>query len=285
MSSIIGAGHEQPNVERYVGLSLGGGKSDRTTVTVIDYYRKQCKAFVIDVYESVGAHDDYSADEVLLEILSEFDIPVKVLAVDAPLTLPPCVNGCRKGCKGMAKCVVPEVRWMRNQFKKAHAQNKKLKQFTSYSQRPVDLFFRYRHLDQSGLHDETMGANQAPRAARMQYLKSHISAKVNLIEVWPKLTLFYVHKLFNLTRNQALSYRQLDEGIHIREHVVQSFIDDQNLFIYERDSKRFATSISAFDSLICAWAALNYGLGRCIEFRKDLPLQSGWIQIPKPLTE
>ena len=171
----------QQGVQRYIGLSLGGGKSDRTCVTVIDHYRKQEKSFVVDIFESIGPEEDQTADQVLLDLIEELSSGndrefLKVIAVDAPLTLPPSLLDCKDGCSGYEDCKNPSVKWMRLQYERTKIKNRKIKHFTPYTQRPVDLYFRYKHPDQDLFQDETFGANLAPQAARMQYLKRNFES-------------------------------------------------------------------------------------------------------------
>lgn len=281
--------HHAQAVSRFLGLSLGGAKSERTCLTVIDYYRKQDKAFVVDIYESIGAEEGKTADQVLIDLIDEIahelserdESSVKVMAVDAPLTLPPCLTGCDAGCEGYETCKKPDVRWMRHQYRRAQEKKKKLKHFTPYSQRPVDLYFRYKHPEELNLfQDETMGANLAPQAARMSYLKRFLG-EMELIEVWPKLALYYLQKSLRLSKRELLSYRHIEDGVHVRERVMEQLTEKSSLFVYERDLKKFVQNIAAFDSLICAWAALQYDLGRVVKFRSDLPLETGWVQIPE----
>jgi hypothetical protein len=125
-----------------------------------------------------------------------------------------------------------------------------------------------------------MGANLAPQTARMQYLKRHLS-DTQLIEVWPKLALFYLHKELKISKKEALGYRHLERGVHVRERILEKLVDKSKIFIYERDFKKFVMNISSFDSLICAWVAMQFDLDKVIKFRSDLPLDSGWVQIPE----
>jgi hypothetical protein len=267
-------------IRRFVGIALGGGKSDRTAVTVIDLYSKQGKAFVIDVFDSVGSQGDLSADEVLIEIIREQSSAVEIIAVDAPLSLPPCAMGCAKDCKSVANCRRPDVKWMRKLFLKAKSKNKKLKQFTPYTQRPVDAYYRYLFLDEDMFQDETLGSNRAPQAMRMQFLKSRLG-QAPLIEVWPKLALRQVAPAFGLDVKEVSEYRDLEAGIDVREQIIESLVKRCDVFLYERDSKKIASSMIAFDSFICAWVALMVGLDRCMKFKKDIPIASGWVQIPE----
>lgn len=281
------AAHKQA-VKRYLGLSLGGAKSDRTCLTVLDHYTNHDKAFVVDVFETIGAQDDLTADQVLLQLydelayeLSETDeSTVEVMAVDAPLTLPPCFGGC-DGCdEGYEHCKRSAVKWMRQQYRRAKERNSKLKHFTPYTQRPVDVYFRYKHPDENLFQDETLGANQAPQAARMNYLKK-LFGSVRLIEVWPKLSLHYLQRSLKLSKRELLSYKHLEDGVHVRAKILERLVEKSNLFVYERDLKKLVSNVAAFDSALCAWAALRFDLGLVVKFKGDLPLDTGWVQIPE----
>lgn len=274
--------------DRYLGLSLSGAKTDKTCLTVIDHYHRQDKAFVVDIFESIGSEEDLTSDEVLLstihEIANEFSDRhrngIQVLGVDAPLTFPPCLASCDEDCKGYEKCKRPVVRWMRAQYQKAKESKNKLKHFTPYGQRPVDLYFRYKFPDENLFQDETMGANLAPQAVRMNYLKRHL-ADVRLIEVWPKLVLHYLQKPLRLSRREITSYRNIEGGAGARQRILEHLSDKARLFIYDRDLKKFVANSDAFDSLICAWVALEADLGRVVKFPANLPLESGWIEVPE----
>ena len=143
----LGANKTVSPVSRYLGMTLGGAKSDRTCVTVIDYYRKQDKAFVVDIYESIGPQDNLTADQVLIDLIAELSKDasaahqegIRVMGVDAPLTLPPCVPGCEDSCEGYDNCKKPAVKWMRQHYQRAKQRNGRVKHFTPYSQRPHSM--------------------------------------------------------------------------------------------------------------------------------------------------
>jgi hypothetical protein len=144
----------------------------------------------------------------------------------------------------------------------------------------VDLFYRYQNPGADVLQDDTLGANLAPQAARMQYLKSHIPRHIKLIESWPKLAVLHCHKGLDISKDEALSYRHMEDGVHIREDILAAVADATGLFLYERDVKKFAQNMAAFDSFICAWVALMKGLNRCAKIPKTLPVETGWVEFP-----
>jgi hypothetical protein len=278
---------EQP-IRRYLGLSVGGAKSERTCLAVIDHYQNHRKSFVVDVFEGIAAEGELNADQVLIDLVEELsgelsdenESAVRVMGVDAPLTLPPCLLGCDSDCPGYEKCRKPEVRWMRNLYLKERARNSRVKHFTPYSQRPVDLYFRSRQPERDFTRDETMGANLAPQAARMAYLRERLGV-AKLVEVWPKLALFNVMKPLKLTRRDVLECRNLERGAAIRTRILERLADVAQIFIYERDLKKLIQNMDAFDSFLCAWVAMMSDLGKVVPFKADLPLDSGWVTIPE----
>jgi hypothetical protein len=282
VSSASSTHQHELGVSRFIGLSVGGAKSDRTCLTIIDYYRKQEKSFVVDIFEGICADNDRTADEVLFELLKEIKAEgpaVKIMAVDAPLSFPPCAFGCEESCQGYDRCKRPAVRWMRTQYTKEKAKNHRLKHFTPYGQRPVDLYFRYKFPEENLFQDETMGANLAPQAVRMNYLKKHLDDQ--LVEVWPKLALYSLHKPLKISKREILDYRNLERGAGIRQKLIDKLSAESKMFIYERDMKKFLTNVSAFDSLVCAWVALLTDLERVVQYKSDLPIETGWVQVPQ----
>jgi hypothetical protein len=219
-------------------------------------------------------------DELEHEIKSDNGNCVRVMGVDAPLTLPPCLLGCEDSCTGYEKCRKPEVRWMRAQYLKAKSRNSKTKHFTPYSQRPVDLYFRYKYSEPNLFQDETMGANLAPQAVRMAYLSRRLP-ELRMVEAWPKLVLYHLVKPLKLSKREVLDYRHIERGAGVRTRVLERLVEKSQLFIYERDMKKLVMNLDGFDSFICAWVAMMADLERVVEFKSDLPLDSGWIEIPE----
>ncbi|HRK01560.1 MAG TPA: hypothetical protein PLH57_02765, partial [Oligoflexia bacterium] len=60
--------------------------------------------------------------------------------------------------------------------------------------------------------------------------------------------------------------------------------DRYHIFVYERDASKLLSSVPAFDSFICAFVALQYSLGRVVDFKHELNqkeiLKTGWIELP-----
>jgi hypothetical protein len=277
------------DVERFIGISIGGAKSDRTALTVLDFYTKQKKAFVVDVIDGIGPdpisldnlRSEYTADQALLDLIEELKINLNLIIVDVPITLPPCFLDCDIKCSGYDKCKKQEVKWMTKQYQDALKKHKKIKHFTPYTQRPVELYFRYKFFNADIFQDESLGANYAPLVARVQYLKRHFPKNSILMECSPKLSLFNVSKKLKLSLDDYKEYKSIESGIHIREKIIEKIIHIEGIFIYERDLKKLISNIHAFDSFLCVWAGFAFYNNKVHRYPKDFPIKSGAIVVPE----
>ena len=272
---------------RYLGLELSGAKNQKTALAVLEYYPTEKKIFLLDIFDRVAVHEGQSADEALLELIADFKPGVAKLGVNVPLQLPPCTTCMRKACVTAGKCAAPAVQWMRSLNKKASrgAEKKLVREFTPYTQRPVELWIRYRVLPKlPESHrfeiDETLGGNKAPLTMRMDYLKRHLR-DLQLVEVWPKLTVAILALELGLSRRTIVSYRHLEEGIHAREEILEKLVEEHGVFIYERDVRKLAHSLASFDAFICAYSALLADIHKCTRHPAGFPVSSGWVQFPE----
>ena len=278
--------------KRYLGLDLSGARNQKTTIAVLEYYPKEEKIFLLDIHSGIGAEKKKSGDEVLIDLVSELRTSSTVLAANVPLTFPPCSPCKRKSCSSQDKCTHPPVKWMRETVRKAARRTgsrskpalPKTRGFTPYTQRPVELWVRYNvfpalkpdfHFD----IDETLGGNRAPLTARMGYLRPRLKG-VSLIEAWPKLTLAVLAEEIGLERRFMTSYRHLEKGIHSRGRLLEALADSCGIFIYERDPRKLADSLAAFDALLCAYTALLSDTGHCAKIPAGFPKNSGWVHYP-----
>lgn len=273
--------------ERFLGLELSGAKNDKTALTVLEHYPKEKKIFVLDVFEKIGPAKNKgsdqitSGDEALIEIIQEH-APFKKLAVNVPLTLPPCIICTKAHCPLSTKCTVPSVKWMREKLKKID----KRAQFTPYTQRPVELWIKHYLLadypkDLAFDVDEALGGNRAPLTARMQFLSRHLGFKKNpALEVWPKLTLLQLSQSLHLTKRQLLGYRKLEQGVYFRQEILTVLVKRFGLFVYDRDLAKLSQNLTSFDSFICALTAQIWNRGQTAAMPKGFPKDSGWVTYP-----
>jgi hypothetical protein len=275
----------------YLGLELSGAKNEKTALAAIQYYPKERKIFLLDIYDRIAAQNGQSSDDALLELLDEMRPGIGALGVNVPLELPPCMSCTRKSCPLPAHCTVPSVKWMRDATRRAGRGDKdiRVKDFTPYTQRPVELWARYQIMPELGPAatfeiDETLGGNKAPLTSRMHFLRRHL-AGIKLLEVWPKLTIAALSESMGVSKRTLSNYRKLEEGMQARSEILESLSSRQSVFIYERDLRKLSHSLAAFDAFVCAFTALLADLNECVRVPTGFPGASGWVQYPKLRSE
>jgi hypothetical protein len=270
--------------KRYLGLDLVVEKNQKTALAVLEYYPTENKIFLLDIFERIAG------DQALLEIVEELKPGISCLGTNVPLDLPPCIPCTRKTCPTPVKCTDPQVKWMRDLTRKIQKSQDfkdsgmKVLEFTPYTQRPIELWIRYQLLPKlPESHrfevDEALGGNKAPLTARMSFLKRHLH-KIPLAEVWPKLAVAIFAQQLGLQKRTVAKYRQLEEGIHAREEIIEELTHRHGIFIYERDVRKLSHSLAAFDAFICAYTALLSDTDRCAEMPHGFPSSTGWVQYP-----
>lgn len=274
---------------RYLGLELAGAKNQKTALAVLEYYPKEGKTFLLDVYDKISAEENQTGDEALLatldEVISNESHRIAKLGVNVPITLPPCIECTRKTCPLPDKCTVTTVKWMREQTRKAknddYTTGVNVLEFTPYTQRPFEIWARYQilpklHPDYRFEIDEALGGNRAPLTARMHFLSRHLK-KIPLVEVWPKLTISTLAQGIGISRRIISSYRKLEEGYAARVELLETLAMKKGVFIYDRDLKKLAQSLTAFDAFICAYTALLSDRDMTVPPPKGFPKESGWV--------
>ncbi len=273
------------NAQRYLGLELAGAKNQKTALAALEFYPQEQKIFLLDIFEKIMKHEDQTSDEALLDLVAEFkpitaELTTRVpMGVNVPLDLPPCIGCTRKTCPLPQKCTVPTVKWMRETAKKAQ----KKKEFTPYTQRPVELWIRHHVLPElPAAHafeiDETLGGNKGPLTARMHFLKRHLHG-IRLLETWPKLTISVLGFELGLSKRTLSSYRKLEEGAYAREEILETLVHQKGVFIYERDIQKLSHSLACFDAFICAYTALLADTHQCAKTPKAS--LGSWVHYPR----
>lgn len=267
--------------QRYLGLELSGAKNPKTALSVLEFYPKERKLFLLDIHEKIARGEGQTPDEALIELIEEERTERASLGVNVPLTLPPCIGCTRKTCPMPAKCSVASVRATVARMRKIAGAEV---DFTPYTQRPIELWVRHELFPSLPKAfrfdlDETLGGSKAPLTARMDFLKRHLQG-LELYEVWPKLSVALLGQDLKLNRRLVTSYRNLEEGAHSREEILEAIVDGFDVFIYDRDARKLALSLAAFDSFICAFTAFLAGTGRTEKPPAGFPVASGWVHFP-----
>jgi hypothetical protein len=307
------------DTRRYLGLELAGAKNHKTALAALEYYPKEKKLFLLDIYDRIAGHPEAaespkrgmsspfalttSGDQALLDTLLELvtesgSAPKSVtLGVNVPLALPPAIACSRKGCGKSATQAAAAAKWMREAHRKAERQARverdlpRVTEYTTYTQRPVELWIRYQVMSRlPETHrfeiDEALGGTKAPLTARMHFLLAHLRAssklrKIPLIEAWPKLTVACLAQAMDIPKRTLLDYRRLETGVHAREQILERLTEAQDVFIYERDVQKLAASLTAFDAFVCAYTAYLADTQRCAKIPSGFPVASGWVHYPQ----
>lgn len=264
------------NFERFLGLSLSGGKSDRSCLAVIDCYSEPRRLFLTGIFDRIKSEEFISADLKLHELISQFSEACRWIGFDVPLTLPTCVT-CELRCPGFETCSVTEMKWMRTVYQKIQKKKPK-KMFTPYTQRALDLFLQ--ELEEDNLEiQQALGANLAPMTARALFIKRRL--ELPTFEVAPKISVFRLGQKLGVNKTHLLNYRSTTHGEDARRTFLQSLIDKTGLFIYQQDLKILIESYHAFDSLICAIVGQLHSQGKAEPAPDDFPAKAGWAVFPK----
>lgn len=251
--------------KRYAGLELGGSKSARTALTVLEYFPSENKLFLRTLHTQIKGEGDAYSDERLLSLVRE--AKGAVLGVNAPLTLSPCLACKLPVCPGFRLCEEPAVRWMREESARLGIHPEK--QPTPYTQRPVDLLVRGRYQDRSPVplpSEESFGSGRAPLAARARYLMRHLD-RVSLLEVQPRLALALLAPAYPLSPRELRRYRDVEDGVENRVSILEKLGDEPHaeglprIFLYNSDIYALARDLAAFDSFLCALMAVYSDLG------------------------
>ncbi|MCY1063325.1 DUF429 domain-containing protein [Nannocystis sp. RBIL2] len=189
---------------RFIGVALGGGRGKTTAVARLERVETEGDAPRVRLAEArlrhghrgsgeeggEGGGDPLFRDEVLVAYLQRWVSDDTVVAIDAPLTLPPCIR-CPLACPGVQACTVPVVAWMRKHAPALHAARRSdpgKPAVTPYTQRAVDVLLTHVGLSPR----ESLGQGMGPLAARAAYLRRALSPLLrlheNLIEVHPPAT-------------------------------------------------------------------------------------------------
>jgi len=265
---------------QYYGISLGGGKGDKTCLSILEYFPDEDKLFLSDLFPNIKQKQNHSSDSQLLDLIEQHKKNLKLVGVDTPLTLPPCTN-CRLKCPGHEKCSVPEVRWMWARYlRKSKGMDKKRpnRMFTPYTERCTEQYLQDQ-IDTELATDHVLGANRAPLTMRSRYIKKRLQ-KVKLKEVQTRIAFFRLGKELGLRKTLRKGYRQMVKGEEARLLFLEKMSDNDLCFFYHRDFQAMVKDLNAFDSFLTALACFLDDLGACEKMPKGFPSKSDWPLFP-----
>ena len=216
---------------RFIGISLGGGRGKTTAVARLelgddDTYVLE-EARVKGEHRGGGPGDSRPGsfrDGVLIEYLQRYIDERTVVAVDAPMTLPPCMR-CQLACPGSEVCEVPVVAWMRRHGEALSVHRGRRDPgkpyVTPYTQRATEILLEHATLQPR----EALGQGMGPLAARGVYLRRLLSPQLrlheNLIEVHPRATLT---RLFGREQERTTRHGDLETVWACRKTVLHDLV-------------------------------------------------------------
>lgn len=262
---------------QYMGISLSGGKADKSCVAVLDYYPAHKKIFLTKVIEKIKSEEFISADLKIHEIVTQYSKNILLIGIDAPLNLPKCVT-CKLECPGYENCEEEEIEWLRAFYLKINKTKKPKKMFTPYTQRVLDAYLMHALEEKFEVH-HALGANLAPLTTRAMFISRRL--KHQFIEVSPRLSVYRIGKELKLARNQIKFHKNSIGGSDIRRAFLHALTEKKGLFIYEQDLKSLVENSHAFEAFICAYSAFLHNIG-LTEAKPDfLPEKEPWVALPK----
>lgn len=265
-------------LHRFIGVHLGGAKSDRTALVLLDYYPSQKKLFLSEIYPNIEASHGVSSDQVLFDLINENLADLESINLDAPLKFPKCIR-CRLKCPGYEACKEKEIVWMWKHFKNKSKKKKRSKIFTPYTQRACEVYISS-NVDDSLLPPETLGSNLAPLTARAHFLLRRLPAKLQKNEVFPKLSVLKIGEPLHVAKSHLGFYNHSVGGDVSRQVFLEALVREDRAFIYHQDFTKLISNLDVFDAFVCAYTGFLKFSKQVQKPPRDFPLNDGWVEIP-----
>jgi hypothetical protein len=267
-------------MKRFIGVSLGGGKTDKTSVAIVEYYPEHNKIFLAKLFEKIKTEDEFSADLQIHEFLNQYKSEVEYVAFDAPLDYPKCLQ-CALPCPGYELCTEIEIKWMWNHFNEHRKDKRPKKLFTPYTERCVEMYIAH-ELEEPFNINHAMGANMAPMLARAQFISRRLDYEA--IEVYPRLSVWRVGVELRVNKSHLRFYRHAVDGDNSRLNWLQALSNSKQFgsyFMYQQDVNLMVENLHSFEAFICALTAFFKYKDFTEKRPKGFPLNESWIEFPK----
>lgn len=265
--------------DKFIGVSLSGGKSDKACLALVEYYPDQKKIFLSKLIEKIKTEEMISADLKIIEMINQFKNDLKTIAFDVPLSLPTCIT-CQLKCPGYELCGEDEMKWMRQLYAKINMKKKPKKMFTPYTQRCTEAYIAHELEETFEIH-HALGSNSAPLTARALFLQRRLDH--DCIEVFPKLAVWRLGQMLRISKSHIKFHRHSNGGDISRKIFIEALAEKFNLFIYEQDKKSMIENNHAFEAFICAFVGYLKAQGKNEKRPAGFPKKQVWIEFPTGL--
>jgi hypothetical protein len=265
----------------FLGLSLAGGKTDKSCLVVLDYYPDQKKVFLSKIYEKIKNEDALSSDLKLFELIMQYGDRAEFLALDVPWDLPECLQ-CELKCPGYETCKEDHIKWMWDYYYNHRVKKRPQKVFTPYTQRCVE-FYLQTELEEKFILPHAMGANSAPLMARAKFLlrRLHGMTKITPIEVFPKLSVWRMGLALGALKSNMRAHKHASYGEQARRSLLHSMIQKNIAFFYEQDRKTLIENGHSFDAFVLAFTAYLKYQKQTEKKPTGFPEKESWIEFPR----
>ncbi|MFN7904591.1 MAG: DUF429 domain-containing protein [Pseudobdellovibrionaceae bacterium] len=265
----------------FLGLSLAGGKTDKSCLVVLDFYKDQNKIFLTKIHEKIKNEDALSSDLKLFELINQHLDRTEYLALDVPWELPSCLR-CELSCPGYENCKEPHISWMWDYYYNHRVKKRPQKVFTPYTQRCVE-FYLHTELEEKFTLSHAMGANAAPLMARAKFLVKRLRevSPVSLIEVYPKLSVWRMGTTLGALKSNLRAYKHASYGEQARRSILHSMLQKNIVFIYEQDKKTLIENGHSFDAFLLALTAYLKFQNLTEQRPTGFPASEPWIEFPQ----
>lgn len=264
-------------VQRFIGVSLSGGKADKACVAVVEYFPKFKKIFLSNMFERIKSEDVISADLKIHEIIESYKGKIESVAWDVPWVRPFC-NRCDLPCPGYENCQIEHIQWMRKHNQDEQKKKKPKKLFTPYTERPIEMYLKTQIEEPMNI-GPALGANLAPLLARAAFIERRLS--VPSIEVYPKLSIWRMGRALNIGKTHLRYHRHSTSGNESRRIIIQQLSLNKLAFLYEQDQRLMIENNHAFEAFICALTGYLKASGQTEPRPADFPSNETWIEFPK----
>lgn len=262
---------------RFAGVSLSGGKTDRTAIAVIEYYPQQKRIFLRSLREKVRGEGEVSADTHLHTILTDVEPDLESVAFDVPLRLPKCLR-CELKCPGVEACKVSEIKWMWEHHRRRAKVKRPHKLFTPYTERCAEMYIAS-ELEEPFYPSHALGSNAAPLTARALFLARRL--RVQKIEIYPKLSIWRIGRTLRVPKSHLRFHAHSVDGDESRLAILKALVDQEIAFIYQQDMRVMVENNDAFEAFICALTAFLKFRGQTERPPGGFPKGAAWIEFPK----
>lgn len=285
---------------RFVGLSLSGTKSTKSSLAILEYYHEQDKVILSHIFDRISVLDQVSSDDLILKNLRSLDNLMSVF-VNAPLQVPVCMR-CTLKCPGHDLCEVEEVQWMHRFYNKESKARKIQKVLSPYTERCSELYWKNAIDDETFILDHAGGANKASLMFRAMYLSrsfatdpnhkktsikrspdlNHLRKNKNVVwnQFYPQISAWQWGRSLKVAKSHLRNYSHSVYGKEAREIFLKNLAKETSLFFYDVEGKKIVNDKHSFDALLGALTAFSHFNNEYYKRPKNFPKNESWPIVP-----